>query len=81
MKSPSSHPSLLSGASQCAKILRELKRKRGSWVAMPRLYNVSGAFAVHSRCSELRGRGHIILQENRRRGRKILSFYKLISIA
>lgn len=76
--SKSSHPSPVAGKSQSDLILRELQRKKGQWVPMPRLVSCSGAYAVHSRCSDLRNRGHIIQQMNKHKGRKIASFYRLI---
>lgn len=45
---------------QADKILERLQRTPGEWVPMPELWEVSGAFAVHSRISELRARGHAI---------------------
>jgi hypothetical protein len=73
------HPSLSAGLSQCDRILAELQRCAGEWVAMPRLARLSGAYAVHSRVADLRKRGHPILHENRRTpGSKVIrSFYQL----
>lgn len=45
---------------QAALILQRLMRTPGEWVAMPELSRVSGAYAVHSRVSELRSSGHDI---------------------
>lgn len=42
---------------QCDRILAELRRAQGDWVAMPHLAAVSGAYAVHSRISDLRKLG------------------------
>lgn len=58
-----------SGRSQCECILAVLQRSVGhldGWVAMPRLARESGAYAVHSRVSELRKRGHRIEQRSTR---------------
>jgi len=58
-----------SGRSQCECILSVLQRSIGildGWVAMPRLARESGAYAVHSRISELRKRGHRIEQRSTR---------------
>jgi len=57
------------GRSQCECILAVLQRAIGQldgWVAMPRLARESGAYAVHSRISELRKRGHRIEQRSTR---------------
>jgi hypothetical protein len=42
---------------QCELILRELLAHAGEWVPMPQLSRASGAYAVHSRISNLRERG------------------------
>jgi hypothetical protein len=52
------------GLREVEKILARLQESPGEWVAMPELYRVSGAFAVHSRISDLRKRGHVIEQWN-----------------
>jgi hypothetical protein len=80
--SKSSHPSTVSGNSQCNLILRELKRKKGQWVPMPRLVSCSGSYNVHSRIADCRRRGAVILHENKykHQGRKVMSFYRLISL-
>jgi hypothetical protein len=44
------------GASQCEKIAATLRARCGEWVPMPDLWRASGAFAVHSRISDLRKR-------------------------
>ncbi len=66
------------GDTQCGAILARLEAAGGDWVAMPELAQASGAFAVHSRVSDLRGRGHVIEQRNERDGRKVRSFYRLL---
>lgn len=67
------------GESQNTRILKHLTANKGAWVAMPKLSEVSGAYAVHSRISDLRDMGFQIQQENRREGKQIHSFYKLVS--
>lgn len=54
------HQATGAGESQCDKILARLRAAKGERVAMPELYRVSGAFAVHSRIADLRKRGHAI---------------------
>jgi hypothetical protein len=57
-------------------ILERLKATPGTWVPMPELHRVSGAYAVHSRVSELRSDGHDIrVRVQGSRPRK--SFYRL----
>lgn len=66
------------GASQCDRIQAALEAKRGQWVAMPDLWRASGAFAVHSRISDLRKKGLDITQESHRdQAGLVHSFYKL----
>ena len=61
-------------------ILARLQQTPGEWVPMPELYRCSGAYAVHSRISELRDDGHRI--ECRIRGaRPRCSMYRLIADA
>jgi hypothetical protein len=58
-------------------ILRELLSSTEDWVPMPRLAEVSGAYAVHSRVAELRRKGFVI--DCRLKGyRPRKSFYRLI---
>ena len=52
------------GPSQADRVLAMLQQQPGTWIAMPRLVAGSGAFAVHSRVAELRGRGHRIEHRN-----------------
>lgn len=62
---------------QSEMILRELLSSTRDWVPMPRLAEVSGAYAVHSRVAELRGKGFAIeCRQEGRRPRK--SFYRLL---
>lgn len=63
--------------SQCRAILAELERNVGQWVPMPRLVAASGAYAVHSRISELRAAGHVI-ETRVQIGRPTHSFYRLM---
>lgn len=77
------HPDAISGNTQCALILSALLLEKGQWVAMPKLAEASGAFAVHSRISDLRKRGNHIVQRNEYGKRpdgttKVKSFYKLV---
>ncbi len=65
------------GSSQCDLILARLKETPGEWVPMPELYRVSGAFAVHSRISDLRKLGFSIAHKNERTEKATHSFYKL----
>lgn len=71
------HPSPAAGASQCDLILGRLLLTPGLWVPMPELARVSGAYAVHSRVADLRRRGIRIDQRNARRGRLVLSSYRI----
>ena len=75
----STHPDITTGSSQCACILAELECAPGEWVSLARLHICSGSMAVHSRIADLRRRGHVIEQENRRKphSRIIHSFYRL----
>ena len=63
--------------SQADTILGELKRVRGEWVSMPTLAHLAECFAVHSRISELRGRGEEIECRTVRDGRKVQSYYRI----
>lgn len=61
---------------QAERILQRLRATPGEWVPMPELARVSGAFAVHSRISELRESGAVI--ECRQTGsRPRHSFYRI----
>ena len=64
--------------SQCDLIHAELERNAGNWVAMPRLWKVSGAFAVHSRIADLRKRGLTIEQRSERVGGTCRSEYRVV---
>ena len=44
-------------ATQNSLILETLRARRGAWVSMPELVEVSGSYNVHSRIDELRRRG------------------------
>jgi len=68
-----------SGASQCDRIGARLMASPGQWVAMTELWQVSGAFAVHSRVSDLRRSGMVIEQKNEHRADgTIHSFYRVM---
>ena len=54
------HQAATSGDTQNERVLNCLIEHAGSWVAMPVLWRASGAFAVHSRISDLRRLGHTI---------------------
>lgn len=63
---------------QNALILRELVRQHGRWVPMPELAAAAGAYAVHSRVSDLRAQGNEIeVKIEGTRPRR--SFYRLVS--
>ena len=62
---------------QNALVLSALEARRGQWVEMPELAKAAGCFAVHSRISNLREAGHMIMNKiEGKRPRK--SFYKLL---
>lgn len=65
---------------QCDIILDALVRARGTWVAMPDLARLSGAFAIHSRISDLRSVGHKI-DVRMEGGRPRKSWYRLVALA
>lgn len=71
------HAASGAGTTQCGAILARLEAAGGDWVPMPELAHASGAFAVHSRVSDLRIWGYVIEQRSERVGRKIRSFYRL----
>jgi hypothetical protein len=71
------HPDPTAGTSQCDLILAALLMQPGQWLPMTYLGRVAGCWAVHSRISDLRRRGHVIDQRNERAGRKILSSYRI----
>ena len=71
------HPNQAAGISQNARILRSLQEQQGLWIPMPLLAAESGAYAVHSRVSDLRKRGHTIEHKNSRHGRVTHSFYRM----
>lgn len=59
-------------------VLAELVRRHGQWVPMPELAAASGAYAVHSRISDLRAAGlEIEVKVGGVRPRH--SFYRLVS--
>ena len=67
--------------SQAALILHELNERRGEWVPMPDLCAVSGAYAVHSRCAELRTKLGLNIENKTVTApgsRTKLSFYRLL---
>lgn len=66
------------GPTQAQCILSELERCPGRWVSLPDLCRVSGAYAVHSRISDLRALGHSIENKCGRVGRTVTSWYRLV---
>lgn len=62
---------------QAQKVLARLKAADGGWVSMPALVEASGAYAIHSRVSELRSYGHEIENHVLRFDGLALSFYRL----
>jgi hypothetical protein len=72
------HPSKPTADTQCSRILDRLERAKGRWVSLPELSRISGAYAVHSRISDLRARGHAIPRPRlKHKGRTICSAYRL----
>jgi len=70
------------GASQCDVILRRLQEAPESWVGALELHQLSGSLAVHSRISDLRGRGHDIQQRcEMAQGQTKHSYYRLMNIS
>jgi hypothetical protein len=65
-------------ASQCDKVLARLEDSAGAWVSLPELVRVSGAYAVHSRVSDLRRRGYSIEQASEHRDGLVHSSYRLV---
>lgn len=65
-------------ASQCDKVLARLEDSSGAWVSLPELVRVSGAYAVHSRVSDLRKRGYVIEQANEHVDGLVHSSYRLV---
>jgi hypothetical protein len=77
------HPIPSAGETQCDIILAVLEQARGEWVPMTELAAAAGCYAVHSRISDLRARGHDIprprLHHTHRGGRRICeSAYRLV---
>lgn len=66
------------GPSQNERVLSELQARIGSWVPMPDLVRASGAYAVHSRVSDLRKDGHQIEQRNQWSDGICCSEYRLL---
>jgi hypothetical protein len=63
--------------SQRDRILARLNETPGVWVPMPELVECSGAYAVHSRISDLRKDGHTIDQHSRIKDGIVHSSYRL----
>lgn len=72
------------GATQNDLVLARLQECPGEWVSLPVLISASGAYAVHSRISDLRKLGHRIEQKSVGQAmsfngrRAVLSFYRLV---
>ena len=66
---------------QVERILAVLTQRHGQWVPMPELARESGAYAVHSRISDLRKDGWVIETKIERvRGRRTqASYYRLLT--
>lgn len=67
---------------QAEAIEQELRRMAGEWVSLPRLHEVSGAYAVHSRVAELRKTRDLVIENRVRRGKgggPSLSEYRLMT--
>ena len=71
------HPIQTTGTSQSDRIHRRLRESSGEWVDLPELVKCSGAYAVHSRVSDLRKRGVHVEHRNIRHGKTVMSFYRL----
>jgi hypothetical protein len=65
------------GLTQCDLIAQHLQQRVGQWVPMTDLWRVSGAFAVHSRISDLRQRGYDIDHHNQHINGVVHSYYRL----
>jgi hypothetical protein len=66
------------GLSQNELIETRLTEKRGQWVPMPELSQLSGSYVVHSRVSDLRKKGLQIESKTEQHGKTKHSFYKLV---
>ena len=63
--------------SQSSAVLKYLTACKGEWIEMPTLVGYSGAYAVHSRVSDLRREGHSITNMVDRSTKPYKSFYRL----
>jgi hypothetical protein len=63
---------------QSSLILEHLLKHKGQWVPMPDLVRISGAYAVHSRISDLRADDHTIDHKNEHVDGLCHSFYRLV---
>lgn len=66
------------GPSQAERVLARLRQSEGQWVPMPALAAASGAYAVHSRISDLRRAGHRVEHRNHWADGICCSEYRLI---
>jgi hypothetical protein len=72
------------GKSQNERVLLCLQEHANQWVAMPLLARIGsgkpkGFCMVHSRVADLRKRGYVIQQSDKREGHQIHSAYKLVT--
>ena len=63
---------------QTNRCLQRLQKTPGDWVSLPDLYQASGSWAIHSRISDLRKRGHVIEQHSQVVDGQVHSSYRLI---
>jgi hypothetical protein len=61
-----------------SRILETLQARQGEWVSLPTLAEAGKTYAVHSRISELRQAGHIILWRCSTKSKTRLSEYQLV---
>lgn len=67
------------GPSQEERVLARLRQSAGQWVSMPALAAASGAYAVHSRISDLRRRGYQVEHRNHWADGICCSEYRLLT--
>lgn len=63
---------------QDALVLEMLTANKGQWVAMPKLVEHCGGYAVHSRAAGLRKAGHNVENMVDRSSKPFKSFYRLV---
>lgn len=62
---------------QNALLLECLTLRRGQWVPLPLLVDIVGAYAIHSRASDLRRLGYNVENRRERHDGQVHSFYRL----